>query len=103
MKSSDPIGLLLTRMSETLRSGNSLWLVGEIPSQPKGRLTPPPPAPDPRSGWNSHAYVSSWQAQAGQLVQTHACRIEPVAIPSSRRLNPYENLTLWSAQGWQRE
>ncbi len=104
MKSTDPIGPLLTRMSETLRSGNRLWLVGGFPSQPKVQpVEPRPPAPDRRSGWNSHPYVSSWAAQADHLVQTHACRVEAVPVSSGERVNPYESLMLQAAQGWQRE
>jgi hypothetical protein len=104
MKSSDPIGPLLSRMSETLRSGNRLWLVGEFPSLPKEQsVEPRPPAPDRRSGWNNHPYVSSWAGQADHLVQTRACRVEPVLISSGERVNPYENLKLRVAQGWQRE
>ena len=38
MKSSDPIRTLLARMSETLRSGNNLWLVGGWPARPKGSV-----------------------------------------------------------------
>jgi hypothetical protein len=103
MKSSGPIRPLLARMSETLRSGNSLWLVGGFPPQPKGPLTEPPPAPDRRSGWNNHAYVSSWGAQSDHLVQTLACRVESVPTSSSEPVNPYENLMLRTAQGWRRE
>jgi hypothetical protein len=104
MKAADPIGALLTRMSETLRSGNRLWLVGEFPALPKGRsVEPRPPAPDPRSGWNSYPYVSNWAAQTDRLVRTHACRVEPVPVSTTGPVNPYENLMLQVAQGWQRE
>jgi hypothetical protein len=104
MKSTDPIGPLLTRMSETLRSGNRLWLIGEFHGLPNVQpVEPRPPAPDPRSGWNSHPYVSSWAAQADHLVRIHACRVEAVPVSSGERVNPYENLMLQAAQGWQRE
>ena len=102
MKSSDPIRTLLARMSETLRSGNSLWLVGGWPARPKGSLPEPLlPAPDRRSGWNNYAYISNWAAQAEHLVQVRACQVKAIAISSGARVNPYENLVLQVARGGQ--
>jgi hypothetical protein len=102
MKSSDPIRTLLARMSETLRSGNSLWLVGGWPARPKESLPEPLlPAPDRRSGWNNYAYISNWAAQAEHLVQVRACQVEAIAISSGARVNPYETLEVQVARGGQ--
>jgi hypothetical protein len=101
MTSSDAVGTLLARMAETLRSGNSLWLVGAFRLRSKGLLAETlPPAPDSRSGWNNYVYISNWAAQAEHLVQAGACEVEAIAVFSDARVNPYENLELQVARGW---
>ena len=74
MQASEPLAPVFAAMERTLRSGNRVWLVGQLMfPQPGGTAPRLAPAPDPGAGWNEGAYLTSW------MVQT-------IAVPPDARL-----------------
>jgi hypothetical protein len=88
------------QIAVTLRAGNHVWLVGDIPLS----QTPPPqigPAPNNPWGWLDDPYSDVWGAQVGYFIATHATRGEVIPIPSLKPVNPLENVQVVSVAGWQ--
>lgn len=102
MSSPNPIGPVLTRITETLQSGARVWLVGSLSFGPSAQAPAKalPPAPHPQWGWDTDAYSLAWSIQTGFFVQTHAKRGELVPLPVESPVNPYENLRLVMVEGW---
>jgi hypothetical protein len=96
----NPAQPVCDRVAATLRAGNRVWLVGDIPLGP----TPPPqiqPAPNNPWGWLDDPYSDVWGAQVGYFVAMHATQGEVVPVPSSSPVNPLENVPLVVVGGWQ--
>jgi hypothetical protein len=105
MEQTEPIGQELGRFERTLRRGGRIWVVGGLQFLPRGAVPLElSPAPDPVYGWNLAAYETSWSQQAAWFLQTHAKSVRLVGVEASAaRVNPYENLPLFVAQGWHDE
>lgn len=102
MATTDPIQPVLDALTNTLKSGKRVYVVGSLVAPTEGTLPPLlKPAPFDTYGWNEEAYSTSWRLQAGHFLQTHALRAEFYALPESYRINPYENVGLKVVQGWQ--
>jgi hypothetical protein len=96
----NPAQPVLNQVADTLRAGNRVWLVGEIPLN----QTPPPevrPAPNNPWGWLDDPYSDVWGAQVGYLVAMHATRGEVIPIHSPCPISPLENAQLMAIAGWQ--
>ena len=96
----NPAQSVCDQIAATLRAGNHVWLVGNIPLS----QTPPPeiqPAPNNPWGWLDDPYSDVWGAQVGYFVAMHATRGEVIPIPSPNSVNPLENVQLASVVGWQ--
>ena len=96
----NPAQSVCDQIAATLRAGNHVWLVGNIPLS----QTPPPeiqPAPNNPWGWLDDPYSDVWGAQVGYFVAMHATRGEVIPIPSPNSINPLENLQVVSVVGWQ--
>ena len=88
------------QITTTLRAGNHVWLVGDIPLS----QTPPPqiqPAPNNPWGWLDDPYSDVWGAQVGYFVATHATQGEVVPVPSTNPVSPLENVQVVVVAGWQ--
>jgi hypothetical protein len=104
MMTTDPLHPVLARLEEVLRSGHRVFLAGTLPFPNAGYLLTslPPAYRDAGGSWHVGDYVSVWQLQAGQLLRARAARgahIE-VPIPGKARVQGFENLELWVAEGW---
>jgi len=83
-------------IAATLKSGNRVWIVGEI------RLTPPmvlAPAPDPKFGWQSHVYVDAWSRELGAFIRRHAGRVDLI-VRKGKLVSDRENVLLLACDGW---
>jgi hypothetical protein len=96
----NPAQPVCDQVAATLRAGNHVWLVGEIPLS----QTPPPqirPAPNNPWGWLDDPYSDVWGAQIGYFVAMHATQGEVIPISSLSPISPLENVQLVSVSGWQ--
>jgi hypothetical protein len=96
----NPAQSVCDQIAATLRAGNHVWLVGNIPLS----QTPPPeiqPAPNNPWGWLDDPYSDVWGAQVGYFVAMHATRGEVIPIQSPNPINPLENAQVVSVVGWQ--
>jgi len=60
----EPIAPMLYEITNTLRNGNRVWLVGNVGLvQPKDLPPSPPVPPNPRTKWWLAPYTVSWGAQ----------------------------------------
>jgi hypothetical protein len=101
MSARNPIDPVLKSMTEVLRSGHEVWIVGDL-SVPQPGQTPPllAPAPTEPFGWSEGAYTEAWSLQAGYLLQTRALSAEHVPLPENQPVNRYENAQLVIVRGW---
>lgn len=73
MSTENPLQPIWNDIEETLRSGNRVWLVGDVYSPPAGELPQvPPPAPNGPQGWRFEPYFDSWGIQLGYFLNSHA-------------------------------
>jgi hypothetical protein len=96
----NPVQPVFNRIAATLRAGNHVWLVGEIPLSE----TPPPeirPAPNNPWGWLDDPYSDVWAAQVGYFIAMHATRGEVIPIRSSTLVSSLENVQVTTVAGWQ--
>jgi branched-subunit amino acid transport protein AzlD len=105
MMKADPLHPVFARLEDVLRSGHRVFLAGTLPLTDVGYAGPslPPAYRDSGGNWHVGAYDKVWQLQAGQFLHMHATRtgrIE-VPIPGKARVERFEDLELWVAEGWQ--
>ena len=96
----NPVQPVCDQIAATLRAGNHVWLVGDIPVS----QTPPPqirPAPNNPWGWLDDPYSDVWGAQVGYFVAMHATQGEVIPIPSANAISPLENVQVIVVAGWQ--
>jgi len=104
MMAQDPIGPLLEKARQTLRSGHVFWVVGDFQFPPPGRpqsLLPPyreEMVMDVAAAW----YFSSWMFQFSQMVQAHVPSQAQVvlAAPDHAPINGLEDMFLLQFRGW---
>jgi hypothetical protein len=101
MMSPAPIAPVLQKMSETLRAGNTVWVVGHLIRIPPGRQPlEVPPGYDGPDGFVGGPFYLAWMEQAGFFVQTHAINVEGVPLPLPQPIMHYESPELTSIRGW---
>jgi hypothetical protein len=92
---------LIRKLSEVLRNGHRVWIVGDhdFPSDP-----PASPyfqeSPDPVYGWLVPNYQKSWQDQVFYALRSNSRQLLLVTIPTDRPVSYFENESLSVAQGW---
>ncbi len=99
MQSPDSLADIRTAISQTLQSGNRLWLVGGAQLYHQGEPFILAPAPDPQFAWDSGMYDYSWATQLGAFLQQHVIDGEIVLSPM-KGVNSNENVPLLIARGW---
>ncbi|HJT45740.1 MAG TPA: hypothetical protein VJ721_05640, partial [Chthoniobacterales bacterium] len=99
MQSADALADIRSAISETLQSGNRVWLVGGAQLSQQGEPLQLAPAPDPQYGWDSGMYDYAWATQLGAFLQQHVVDGEVVLQPMTG-INPNENVPLLIARGW---
>ena len=101
MGESDPLHAVMERLSDTLKSGRRVWILGDLPFRLEAPPKPLPAAPGAPTGWQEAAYSRQWQAQVGFFLRVHAAHIETVLPPlPMEQVDNYENLPLFVASGW---
>jgi hypothetical protein len=92
---------LIRKLSEVLRNGHRVWIVGDhdFPSEP-----PASPyfqeSPDPVYGWLVTSYQKSWQDQVFYALRSNSRQVLLVSIPTDRPVSYFENESLSVVQGW---
>lgn len=96
----NPAQPVCDEIAATLRAGNRVWLVGDIPVS---QTSPPQiqPAPNNPWGWLDDAYSDVWGAQVGYFVAMHATRGEVIPTSASNPVSPLENVQVMVVAGWQ--
>ena len=99
MKTPDALADIRAAISETLQTGNRVWLVGGAQLSQEGAPLTLAPAPDPQYGWDSGMYDYSWATQLGAFLRQHVVDGEVVLTPMNG-INANENVPLLIARGW---
>jgi hypothetical protein len=88
-------------MEKTLRSGNTVYLVGE-PMFPQAGQTVPvlPPAPLSPWGWQDGPYCIIWSMQISDYLLKHSAYKTQFQHDQSMKINPHENANLYVFKGW---
>ena len=95
LKQPDPMAPVLREITTTLRSGNSVWIVGNMALMPRKQL--PPPAPQTHE-WLP--YLNYWNARVMVLLQDHASQEKVLEIPMNGPVNFLENLSVLRFSGY---
>ena len=101
MMSAAPLEPVWAKMTETLQSGRTVWLVGGARFPPPGKqpLRVAPGRDGPR-GWEGEGFYAAWSEQLGFFIQQHAAHLERLQVPIDRPVMHYENLPLTLIRGW---
>ncbi|MEO7503473.1 MAG: hypothetical protein ABIW94_12615 [Gemmatimonadaceae bacterium] len=97
-----PVRPVIDRARETLRAGHRVFVVGQLDfstgNEPPNLL---PPAPLPGiEPWPERLYNSQWSSLVGDFLQTHSTRIVAVPVMVAGPVSDYENVQLFTAEGW---
>ena len=95
----DALSDIRSAISETLQSGNRVWLVGGARPVEEDWPVSLSPAPDPEFGWSARAYSNVWSLQLGDFLKTHV-ELGNVVISPASDVSDTENVPLLVAQGW---
>ena len=101
INSAEAVKPVLAAMSDALKSGNRVWLVGRPPFLPEGQ--PPaslPSAPYGELGWYSGPYQHNWALQVGYYIRTHAVYGEDILVRVDNPVSGSENPQVMLVQGW---
>jgi len=105
MSQRDPTAPVLREITSTLRSSNSVWLVGnDVPvMRPKVLPAPPPLPPLPPAlptKWWLGTYLYCWNAQVTAHLLDHALQEQVQIIPLDRPVNWFEKLSVVRFSGY---
>ena len=96
MMQNEPIKRVVQKITITLQTGHSVWLVGRLNFLRPGEIPIVlPPAPHSPYGWNAVAYMTTWSEEAAFAVQTHGQAIEEISIPGTNPVSEHENVPLF--------
>jgi hypothetical protein len=101
MMETDPIGELLVRVKIALRSGHSVFILGQLGSLPIQPPLPLPPAPSTPYGWNMEAYLANWKEQIAYLISRHALTGQNIPLPDKEPVDQVEKMNVSVVSGWQ--
>jgi hypothetical protein len=93
----DPMAPVLREITSTLRSGNSVWLVGHVTVVHPGPL---PPTPRPPTRWWLGLYFGYWSAQVTTHLLDHALQEKVLEIPVDGPVSCLENLPVTRFSGY---
>lgn len=101
MKNPELMQPVLKHAAQTLRAGNTVWVVGGI-NNPQGTNAPAPlpPPPLPKSGWNETPYRFNWNDQLGWFLHRHATNFTCLDKGQEDNVNLNERAALWRVTGW---
>jgi hypothetical protein len=96
MNQPDPMAAVLREVTNTLRAGNSVWIVGAMAID-RPRQLPPPPKPHTE---RLLPYMSYWSDQVMVLLHGHALQEQILKIPVNGPVNFLENLPVKQFKGF---
>lgn len=101
----DALAPVRARMTEVLRSGRRVFLVGYVPFPKADFNLPPAPPPayrDAEGLWHGGAYRVQWQIETGHFLRHKGLRAAEIVVPVPDDLPvlEYENLDLRVVEGW---
>ncbi len=83
MSAVNPLQPVWDEIEKSLRSGNRVWVIGDVYPPPEGVLLHvPPPAPNGREGWWVMPYFNSRGVQLGYFLSSHFVEGQVVHIES---------------------
>jgi hypothetical protein len=95
---------VLKDVEATLRAGNRVWIVGQLPDRPvdDSELIRPPAAPYGPRKWDDQPYSHFWGLEVRQFLEAHITNAVLVIDPSTNNLpiNPAERMKLIVVSGW---
>ena len=91
----DPMAPVLRAITDTLRSSNSVWVVGNMAMI---HLEPPPPWSPSAKWWVP--YLVYWSAQVATCLQDHALQEQILEIPAGGPVSHLENLPVRRFSGY---
>ena len=96
----DPMAPVLRDITNTLRSGNNVWIVGFVTLDPPKQSSslPPPPPGQPVKWWLP--YLNDWSAQVVAHLMGHALDGRFIEIPVNGPVSHLENLPLLRFSGY---
>jgi hypothetical protein len=102
MMAVEPLAPVWTKISETLRAGHKVWVVGGLLFGRPGGIPPqlPPAWMGPDGRWHGGPYYAVWQAQAGHFLSLHAAAGSRIGVVARQPIRDYENLSLSVFEGW---
>ena len=101
MNQRDPMAPVLREITDVLRSGNSVWVVGHMTVVPLNQLAPLLPLPPglPTKWW-LRPYLDYWSAQVMANLQGHALHERVIELPVIGPVNHLENLPVRRFSGY---
>jgi hypothetical protein len=101
MNQPDPMAPVLREITNTLHSGNSVWIVGHVTGVPPNRLPPSlPPPPRLPTKWWLQPYLEFWKVQVMAHLRVHALQAPVIEIPVNGPVSFLENLPVWRVSGY---
>ena len=94
MQQSEPMVPVLRELTNTLQSGHSVWMVGNMSA-----TRPNPLPPDQPLTWYG-PYVMYWSAQVSAVLLDHALHEDILDIPTGGPVCCLENLPLIRFEGY---
>nr|MDP9179973.1 hypothetical protein [Gemmatimonadota bacterium] len=96
-----PVRAVESRIAATLRSGNRVFILGNLPMVPRGKKPVIlPRAPLHGNEWPMALYQNHWALTLGYFVQQHSTSITVARVNAIRRVSGYENPPLVIVTGW---
>ncbi len=103
MMAKDPLRPLFEAMTNTLRQGGRIWLVGpRYVSEPDAKPKVSVPATFDAAGeWHPGPGYLDWALQTNDFLQRHVTDGALLPVPSRQAISEFENLPLGWFSGWQ--
>lgn len=100
MVETNPMASVLSKITETLDTGNKIFVVGALPRVSSGQKLPSvSSAPHPVTGWNCVTYIVHWGRQVSLALEKKALERNFFVPRTDRVINPYENVRVEIIQG----
>lgn len=101
MAQETPLRPVLVEMEAALRTGGTVWLVGEYPfANPPQPAPSLPPAGEGPEGWRGAPYMAVYGMEAAYFIQMNALQSARVDVPVAQPVHPFERLPLRTVSGW---
>ena len=100
MNQRNPMAPVLREITSTLRSGNSVWVVGHMTVPKPNQLSPLPLPPGLPTKWWLQPYLDYWSAQVMENLREHAPQEHFIEIPVNGPVSHLENLPVTRFSGY---